>query len=236
MIWENILYSLLIGIIPSMIWLFFWLKEDRIHPEPRKLIAYAFFLGCVAIIPSAIFEANIAGLNLDDTHKYMYWAAIEEIVKFTLLALFIIPKKDVDEPIDGMIYAITLALGFAAIENSLFVFNHLSTQSLGSGIMTGSMRFIGASLVHVISSAFVGFGFGLMFYRKQIWKTIVTCITLLGAIIFHTVFNLSIIDKANSGVLEVFAWVWVAVVVLIILFEEIKAVRPKISVNNPQPQ
>jgi RsiW-degrading membrane proteinase PrsW (M82 family) len=178
MSFENIGYSLLIGIIPSMIWLYFWLKEDKIHPEPRSLITYAFLLGCFAIIPSAIFEANIASLNLDDVHKYMYWAAIEEIVKFTLLALFIIPKKDVDEPIDGMIYAITLALGFAAIENTLFVFNHLSTETLSSGILTGSMRFIGASLVHVISSAFVGFGFGLMFYRKHILRTFVTALGL----------------------------------------------------------
>ena len=89
------------------------------------------------------------------------------------------------------------------------------------------MRFIGATLVHVVSSSFIGFMVGYVFYRGWFAKAIATLIGLTGAITLHATFNLSIINANSIDTLKAFGWIWGAVVILIILFEEVKAVRPK---------
>jgi hypothetical protein len=89
------------------------------------------------------------------------------------------------------------------------------------------MRFIGATLVHVVSSAFIGFMIGYVFYHRWFAKMIAIFIGLAGAIALHATFNLSIINASSVDTLKAFGWIWGAVVILIILFEEVKAVRPK---------
>ena len=89
------------------------------------------------------------------------------------------------------------------------------------------MRFIGATLVHVVSSATIGFMVGSAFYRGHVAKIINTLLGVAAAIALHASFNLSIINAGSMDTLRAFGWVWGAVVLLIILFEEIKAVRPR---------
>jgi uncharacterized membrane protein YeaQ/YmgE (transglycosylase-associated protein family) len=89
------------------------------------------------------------------------------------------------------------------------------------------MRFIGATLVHVVSSSFVGFMVGYVFYYGKFVKILAALIGLVGAIALHATFNLSIINANSTDTLKAFGWIWGAVVVLIILFEEVKAVHPR---------
>jgi RsiW-degrading membrane proteinase PrsW (M82 family) len=148
-------------------------------------------------------------------------------VKFgAVLGVFIFTTQN-DEPIDAMIYCITVALGFAALENTLFILGPLSNGEILKSVVTGNMRFMGATLVHVVSSAVIGFTLGLAFYRGYIAKISAAIVGLAVAIIFHTAFNLSIIANGTVDSLKVFSWVWGAVVILIILFEEIKVVHPQ---------
>ena len=49
-------YALLSGVLPALLWLWFWLKEDNLHPEPRKVIARTFISGAIAVIFALIFE------------------------------------------------------------------------------------------------------------------------------------------------------------------------------------
>ena len=71
-----------------------------------------------------------------------------------------------DEPIDAVIYMITVALGFSALENALFLSNLISTSSFAQSIITGNSRFLGATLLHVASSAAVGVMIGLSYYKN----------------------------------------------------------------------
>jgi RsiW-degrading membrane proteinase PrsW (M82 family) len=122
-----------------------------------------------------------------------------------------------------------VALGFAAVENTLFIMGPLSNGAVSQAIVTGNMRFIGATLVHVVSSSFVGFALGYAFYRGYLAKFIGVILGLAGAIALHAAFNLSIINASSTDTLKTFGWVWGAVVIIIILFEEIKAVHPQLA-------
>lgn len=221
-------YALLAGIVPAFIWLAFWLREDVDHPEPRWLIMSAFLAGCASVVIAIFGEKWVADLTQNETLRYTLWAALEEIVKFAVVGAVALRTCWNDEPIDAMIYAITVALGFSAVENALFLLGPLSGGEIAQGLATGGMRFVGATLVHTVSSATIGFALGFAFYRGAFGKIIAGVLGLGGAIALHASFNLSIINSGAVDMLKTFAWIWAAVVILIVLFEEVKVVRPKL--------
>lgn len=225
---TTIAYALLSGILPALLWLWFWLKEDNLHPEPRSLIVVSFISGMIVVVFAIFLEKFVADLISDENIRYILWAGIEEIVKFFAVGIIALGTTSIDEPIDAMIYGITVALGFAAIENTLFVFSQLNTGEIAKSIITGNMRFLGATLVHVVSSASIGLMIGISFYKDIFVKTISVIFGVILAVALHSAFNLSIINATGSNTLKIFGWVWCSVVILLIIFEEVKAIKPKI--------
>lgn len=221
------LYAFVAGILPSLLWLFFFTREDSSHKRPRGIIFGCFLGGAVAVIIAIFAEKVIADSVTDPTTRYTLWASFEEIIKFAIAGAIIFSTRHTEDPVDTMVYCASVALGFAAIENTLFILGPLSHGSIVQALITTNMRFIGATLVHVVSSALVGFMVGYMFYHNRFIKIIAAIIGLAGAIALHATFNLSIINASSIDTLKAFAWIWGAVVILIILFEEVKAVHPR---------
>jgi RsiW-degrading membrane proteinase PrsW (M82 family) len=224
---TSIGYALLSGVLPALLWLWFWLKEDKLHPEPKSRVFGTFIAGGIMVLFAIVFEKFVGDMIASTEYRYIAWAAIEELVKFAAVAIIALRSKDMDEPIDAMVYCITVALGFAALENTLFILSPLDAGDVTKTIITGNMRFVGATLVHIVSSASIGFMIGLTFYRRRITKIIFGFVGILIAITLHSAFNLSIINVSTTSTLKVFAWVWCAIIILMILFEEIKVVKPK---------
>ncbi|MCX6736030.1 MAG: PrsW family glutamic-type intramembrane protease [Candidatus Parcubacteria bacterium] len=215
--------ALLGGILPALFWLWFWLKEDKVHPEPKKIIFEAFLFGMLAVPLAILFEKITfwsGGTILFST--FFIWAVIEETFKYYAAFIAGIRTQYFDEPIDVIMYMISAALGFSAAENALFVFTALDGGALAVGITTLQLRFIGASLLHVASSALIGFsiGFGL---GESRWKKYFYLFTgLILAFALHTAFNYFIMIGGGQSLLGVFALLWVVIVVIIALFEKIK--------------
>lgn len=224
---TTLIYAAVAGITPSLIWLFFWLREDAEHSEPRSLLTLTFIGGMVAVIGAIVIEKVLADFVGNTTVLYVLWASAEEILKFLAVLVIALGSDYYDEPIDAMIYCITVALGFAAIENMFFALEPLSSGYIAQSIINGNLRFIGATLVHTISSGIVGFALGWAFYRSKFSKFIAVSIGLIAAITIHTSFNIALVNAEIGDTLKAFAWIWGAVVLLIVLFEEIKAVKPK---------
>lgn len=224
----NFSYSVLIGFIPALVWMWFWLKEDKEHPEPKRTIFMVFLGGMMAVALAIPLELFAEKLYPDIKTKLMLWATIEEILKFGAVWLFAIYKKNViDEPIDFMIYMITAGLGFAALENTLFVLKPMLTDNIMQGLVLGNMRFLGATMVHISASATVGFLLGSVFYWHRTFKFFSIIIGLALASVLHAIFNLFIIKSSGIDRILVFVSVWISATLLLILFEEIKKVRPK---------
>lgn len=216
------------GVIPALIWLWFWLKEDRLHPEPKSRLMVVFLLGMVSVflvlplekLSFRIYFGAISSVTM------LIWASIEEIFKYLGAYFGALRAKENDEPIDTVIYMITAALGFSALENALFLSNLINTGAFSESVITGNSRFIGAMVLHTASSAIVGVMMGLSFYKKPWVKKIFLFTGLCMGIILHTVFNLLII-KLRSEIFLVFAGVWVLVILLIVLIEKVKNTKQK---------
>ncbi len=150
------------------------------------------------------------------------WVIIEEVLKYSAALIVVLWNKAVDEPIDAIIYMLTIALGFSALENALFIFNPLQDGDVANSFITGNFRFLGATLLHVLASSTVGVAMALSYYARSWIKVLVATFGLFLAVILHALFNFSIIDASGGTVLVVFMFVWMGIVVLFILFEKVK--------------
>jgi protease PrsW len=224
---STLLYALLGGFLPALFWLWFWLKEDRLHPEPRSLIMLSFFAGMIAVLFALPAERWIANLTAQTAIVIIGWAVIEEALKYGAAHFAALWRREKDEPIDSIIYLITAALGFAALENVLFLSSTFTEGGLIQGFDLGLLRFVGASLLHVVTSGALGFFLALGFYRRRSVKTIDRFCGLCTAIALHAVFNIYILKGDGNGgaTLAVFSFVWLGVILLLVGFEKIKRLR-----------
>lgn len=231
---ETITFTLLGGILPALIWLWFWLKEDRAHPEPKWLIRRVFLAGAASVVLAYFVERDIYRLFMRELGQtgepgfaiLLIWAAVEELIKFGVAYLIVFKNKAFDEPIDAMIYLITAALGFAALENAFFLFETLRpTFETNTFLLTGNLRFLGATLLHVVTSATMGGIIALAFCaRHRPWRGLYIILGFLAATLLHLAFNWFIINSQGENILQIFSLLWVSTIFIIWLFEKVKTV------------
>ena len=221
MIEVNFAIAFLCGLVPALFWLWFWLREDTAHPEPLLLIAITFIAG-MAVVPLAL-PLQKAAIDIYHGPELVFvWVVIEEVLKYAVALSIIFWNRAVDEPIDMVIYMVTLALGFAALENALFVLNPLATGDYLNSALTGSFRFLGATLLHVLASGTVGVFLAFTFYKSTMVKLVSGMMGLCLAIVLHALFNFFIMDASGETILGVFLFVWFGIIILFLLFEKIK--------------
>ena len=219
--------ALLGGVVPALFWLWFWLKEDNHKPEPKGLLAIIFLIGMVSVvfvIPAQKFiQSNVA------SHEWQIigWASIEELVKYLGVIILLYKTNRIDEPIDWPIYLITAALGFAALENTLFLIKPLSLDQATVGLLTGQLRFLGSTLLHAVSSGIIGVSLGLSFFMGKFIKKIYLLAGIILAIALHSAFNFFIIEDSGNNFLRVLGFLWVVTIIIILLFEKLRRMSVK---------
>ncbi|MEK9161380.1 MAG: PrsW family glutamic-type intramembrane protease [Patescibacteria group bacterium] len=219
---STLLFAIAGGFLPSLLWLWFWLKEDN-HPEPFFALISAFVSGMIAV-PLAIFLEYLVSfpLGLTGGLSLFVWAFIEEILKYLAMKKNSFCKKCFDEPIDAIVYMITTALGFASLENTLFIIKTFNDNGILSGINIGNMRFLGATLLHTASSAIVGafIAFSMRKKKKKLTRNTIIGIILAG--LLHFAFNYIIMRSDGGNILKVLMPLWFVIIVLIFVFEKVK--------------
>ena len=215
-----------IGVVPIIVWLGFWLVEDWKHPEPRNRLSAAFLTGMLAVPIVLSFEGLAVRLMPYGYGLIFVWALTEELVKLGMAWAFVLRNRAVDEPLDFPVYMITVALGFAAVENTLFLFTPLFGGNIIETAVTGDLRFIGPTLIHVLGAAIIGGSLAFSFFRERWTKLWYLALGVILAASLHTFFNFLIITTGASRILTVFLGVWVAIICVLLALERIKLLRP----------
>lgn len=227
---TGFIIAFFIGLLPALFWLWFWLREDKKNPEPYILIAVSFIAG-MAVVPLALPLQEMAIGLYAGNNVILVWVIIEEVLKYTAALLVVLWNREVNEPIDPIIYMIAVALGFSALENTLFSINPLSYGEYQMAAINSSFRFLGATLLHVLSSATVGIMLAIAFYRPPLTKLLYGTIGLFIAILLHALFNFFIMDASGEGILIIFLFVWLGIIMLFLIFEKVKLIKPS---NTPR--
>ena len=230
------IFYILLGLLPSLIWLCFYLRKDK-NPEPNSMILKIFFYGMLIAPIAIVLELLLVWLmnptyNPLDILSHMpqsgYIAAlltatlipalVEEYLKYAVVKFTILKKSIFDEPTDAMIYCLIAGLGFAAVENLMILFK-ISFPDFSQALGTIGFRFLGATLVHALASAIVGYWLakGLLELKKR-RKFVLIGLTL--AIIFHACYNYLIVtafDQTSRNLKLFFVYLIVALLISVAL-------------------
>ena len=218
---EFVVYALVGGAIPAMIWLLFWVFEDRYCPEPKRIILGAFVFGALAALITIPFQAGIAGVwGASSLGSMLLFVAVEEYVKYTCCWYAALRDPHNNERIDPVIFLACGALGFAALENTLYLLNYMSSYSLDIAALEGGKRIIGATVLHTVTSAIVGLSLAIAFRWKKVYKHVMAGIGLSIAILVHLLFNVMVSRSEHpDALLLAFSGCWVLLFVVILCIE-----------------
>ncbi|HBE76922.1 MAG TPA: PrsW family intramembrane metalloprotease [Firmicutes bacterium] len=155
----RLLLLLIASIGPGLLWLWYFYRQDRYEPEPVKMIFKVFVAGLVLVIPAGLLEQLWRNQILSAVHAgnwpsflvtaFFVIALIEESLKTGFLWWLVGNNKELDEPVDGIIYGITLGLGFASLENLLWA------SAFGFGV--AALRAVITTLAHASFTGWMGY-------------------------------------------------------------------------------
>ena len=238
-------YSLIGGLIPTLFWLWFWMHEDNKHIEPRKVIASVFLFGMLGVFVAFLLQKMLAlyfDLQINKIGTYtqfienhtivnLIFVIIEELIKYICAYVVFFRTKNFNRPINAFIYLTTAALGFSAMENSLYIIKPLLGGNTISVIIDANIRFIGANILHVASSGLLALFIGYSFYKKPFMREIYIWSGLILAILLHWIFNYVLINSKGS-IVFIFSSIWIITIFIIISLEKIKKIHEiKVDIN-----
>jgi len=194
------------AIIPAIAWINYFYRTDKGEPESIKLLLIAFFMGALVVIPAAYIEIFVTknllpslffnGEPIPTTFfpyfilfSFIVVAIVEELFKYLSLRFSVYYSDGFNEYSDGIIYIVTVALGFAAFENFLYFLN------FGPDIVV--VRSIFTPLFHASASAIVGHYMIQMKYSKVYKRTV--AFALMFSMIIHFLYNLLVYNFSSSG-------------------------------------
>ena len=129
----DFLQILFTAILPIIVIAVIIYRVDRFDREPIKLLAKIMFFGAVAVLPVLLFEVilgsiSFAGLLGTAYRAFIGVALVEEVFKWLVVILFAYRRPEFDEPLDGIVYCVFSALGFAAVENIMYVVSNYAVS------------------------------------------------------------------------------------------------------------
>lgn len=154
-------YTLFIlAIAPALAFCGYIIHKDRFDKEPKKLIIIAFLFGIFSVFPAVIASEFSGGFIIQNGNvintalfAFLVVALSEEFAKFFFLRYILFKRKEFNEPLDGIVYAVMIGMGFAAFENVFYVAE--------GGYGVAFMRMITAIPAHAIFAVVMGYHVGL---------------------------------------------------------------------------
>lgn len=160
------IYILLVALTPVLVLLFYIYRKDKDQPEPKKEMAKAFLYGVVSVFVSLCISTLFSQMGLfdiecnsiDDAIRFSFFGAAipEEIAKYLMLLLFLRKCNYFDQRMDGIVYAVCVSLGFAALENVMYLVGNYDTW-----VYLGISRALTAIPGHFVFGILMGYYYSL---------------------------------------------------------------------------
>ena len=193
---------IVLGVLPVLIIIFYIYKRDKYEKEPIKLILKAFFFGMLVtvavlavayVLKKIIFEDISYSSNIEKTfyNAFIYAALLEEGFKFLALILAVWKNNEFNEKFDGIVYAVSVSLGFALVENFLYI---LPTKDYAAAFS----RFFTAVPGHAIDGIIMGYFVGIAKFSNK--KNLNLFFAFFFAFLAHGIYDFMLMS--NSALLK----------------------------------
>jgi len=183
------------AVFPVVVFLVVIYNRDT-QKEPPKLVFKCFFWGCVSVLPIVPLEMLMSKFNVFESslmssfyEAFAVAALIEEGVKFLFLYLIIWKRREFDQYFDGIVYAVFVSLGFALVENILYV----AQSGFGTAILRAILSVPGHGLFGVAMGYF--FAFAKFSPGK---KTGYLWLSFLIPLLFHGLYDFFLFYMGNN--------------------------------------
>ena len=193
--------------------------RDKHEREPLGLLTISFLYGGLSTILTMFISwpINVLILTKEDdvAHQFLNAffkvALVEEFSKFFFVRFILFYNKNFNEPFDGIVYAIMVGMGFATLENVLYVYQY--------GLATGILRMFTAVPAHATFAILMGFFLGKakFTHRKVLYFSV---LSLIAAAIFHGSYDYFLFISFIPGI-----WVGAGVSLIIGFMLSRKAIR-----------
>lgn len=205
---------IILAIAPALAICGYIIHKDRFDKEPKWLLLLAFGFGIISIFPAAIGSQLASGFVLNNgqfintaIYAFLVIALSEEFAKFFFLRYILFKRKEFNEPLDGIVYAVMIGMGFAAFENILYVAQ--------SGFNVAIARMLTAIPAHAVFAIVMGYHIGLAkfdrLHREELLRK-----ALFYPVLLHGIYDFLLLQKFMPA-LSVLAFVG--------LFQSVKYVR-----------
>ncbi|MFW5639473.1 MAG: PrsW family intramembrane metalloprotease, partial [Methanoculleus sp.] len=183
------LVILALALGPGVFWVWYFYHRDKFEPEPAALIIKIFLIGALITIPVALIEGFFGLFIASPVIMGVVVApVVEEYGKFWVVRRFIYRDVEFDEPMDGIVYAASAALGLASFENVLYVFAaYAASPSLALG--TVAIRAIFSVPGHALFSSVWGYALGRAKFTAAQRRPAIIARGLALAMVLHGIFN-----------------------------------------------
>ncbi|WP_420643932.1 PrsW family intramembrane metalloprotease [Candidatus Leptofilum sp.] len=198
-----LLLSIIVAIVPTVLYIGIIYWFDRYEKEPWWLLAAAFLWGAVpAILISFVLNTTLSVpllLFLGDelgqaAAPSLIGPPVEETIKsMALVAIFIFWRSEIDSPLDGIIYGAMVGMGFAMVENVYYfvqTFNAGGVEAWGVNIILRAVVF---GLNHALFSSFAGLGIAIARLATEQWiKIVLPVLGWMTAVFLHFLHNFTV--------------------------------------------
>jgi len=198
-----------LAIIPALVICYVIYRVDKFDKESHWQLIICFILGMLVTYPAMKLEEFGESYGLEDSTNlwlllilsYIVVGLSEELVKFLGLMFYAYPQKEFNEPLDGIVYAVMISMGFATLENILYADQF--------GYQTTIVRAFSAVPAHAAFAVIMGYYVGMAKFNKP--KRIRLVLTgLLIAVFVHGTYDFFILQEYYDW-LMVFASLTLAV-------------------------
>lgn len=219
-------FALRLAVLPSVILLLFVVGRNKNRRNPTKLLVLLAVFGALSTIPAAIVEIIGSGILYRTgfrSHDVMYHfidcffivAMIEELGKFLCMIIISWKNKNFDHSYDGVIYGVCTSLGFATLENVLYIFR--------GGIGLGFVRAVSAVPLHCACGVVMGYFYSRAKEMSNRYDSAGSCGNLLLAYIsalgIHGLYDFVLsVEDSSFAVCCAVLLLAVALMVLLIFF------------------
>jgi len=188
----NIIQISALAFAPCLAIIIFIYWKDKYSKEPLLLLIRSFFLGIISAAPAIIFTTWMENIFLGFPMVYVLRVAVlaflvigfsEELSKFLFLIFIPFKHKTFDEPYDGIIYSVMISMGFATLENVVYMLSH--------GHEVIYIRAFTSVPAHASFAVIMGYFVGLAKFKNN--SKYLKFIGLLLAVLMHGTYNFFLI-------------------------------------------
>ena len=211
---------LISALTPVAVLLWYIYRKDKEQPEPAKWLLKAFVFGVLSTLLSFVFSvpaSRLLDLEMDAgtytsiseafADAFVLAAIPEELAKLIMLWLLLQKNPQFDERFDGIVYAVCIGMGFAGLENVMYLFGGLEN---GTWIGIGITRALFAVPAHFLFAVLMGYYYSIYYFginRNAKTRVMILAAPILAHGIYDGILFSTEVDESLAGVcMLIFLW------------------------------